>query len=442
MNTYRRNGKVLGLALGIAIATTACGKPQQEQSSVPPPIAVETQGLTSTRVSDSSEYLGRIEAANRVNLAPRVEGRIVAISVREGEAVKQGQTIVQLQPNREEAQMNAAMSQVSISQADLVDSQAQVRAAEAEVAQAQAQVGQREADLKEQAAAVALAKTNIERAKFLVSEGAESTQYLDDRTQELDSAIAREEALKQALNASQKGLTAAQANVRAAIANVDRQKATLNQAQAQANVASENLAFNRIVAPVDGIIGDIIPKVGDYVDAGDLITTLVSNDDLVVNIGVPIADRSLLKPGLPVEVVSQRGSEPVRGSISFISPNATQQSILVKANIPNNGQLQDEQSVLTRIIWQQKPGLLVPTTAISRIAGENFVFVAEEVEQDGEVQLVAKQKRVELGDIQGQSYQVQSGLEPGDVLITSGIINLTDGAPITDSQQAATSEIE
>ena len=51
---------------------------------------------------------------------------------------------------------------------------------------------------------------------------------------------------------------------------------------------------------------------------------------------------------------------------------------------------------------------------------------------------MAKQKVIQLGDIQGQSYQVLSGLEPGDLLITSGILNLTDGVPVTNEPQPET----
>lgn len=435
INTYSPDSKLLGVTLTLIVALTACGKPQQEQAAVAPQvIAVETENLVTTKVSESSEFLGRIEAENRVNLAPRVDGRILSITVQEGDRVQKGQQIVQLQQNREQAEVNAAISEVSITQADLVNAEAQVKAAEAEVARAEAEVGQAQADLRRQDSTVALAKTNIERAKFLVKEGAESKQFFDDRTQALDSAIAERDAISKALEASQRGLVAAQEGVKAAIANVDRQKATLSQAEANVGVASENLDFNRITSPIDGIVGNIEPEVGDYLEAGDSITTITSNENLTINIGVPIEQANLLRTGLSVAVLGNREEEPVMGKISFISPTTTQQSILVKATVPNNGRLQDEQSVLSRVIWSEKPGVLVPSTAISRIAGQNFVFVAEEAEQNGEKALVAKQKVVQLGAIEGQSYQVISGLEPGEQLITTGILNLTDGASVSNEQ--------
>lgn len=430
--------------MGFMVTLSACGNEQAQQPQeemAPQAIPVATKSLESSQVLKSSEFLGRIEATERVNLAPRVDGRITSIAVKEGDRVSKGQVIAQLQQTREQAEVDAAVSQVNIIQAELANAQAQVKAAEAQVAQAQAEVGQSEADLRRQKSEVSLAETNIKRAQFLVGEGAESTQFLDDRTQALDSALAQRDALKQALNASNKALIAAQEEVRAARANVDRQKATLNQAIANVGVASENLGFNSITAPIDGIVGNIIPKVGDYVEAGNEITTITSNDDLTVNIAIPIDEADRLEIGLPVEVTNSIDGEPVIGKITFISPTTTQQSILVKASVPNNGQLQDEQAVLANVIWSEQPGVLVPTTAISRIAGQSFIFVAQQTEQDGETNLVAKQKLVELGDIQGQEYQVISGLQPGDRLITSGIINLTDGVPIAVEQQTANQQI-
>ena len=430
-----------GIALTFVIGITACGKQEQQQSWESPTISVETQSLTISNLEESSEFLGNLEAKNKVTLAPRVEGRIVQIAVQEGDRVKKGQLIVQLQQTREEAEVNASISDVNISQANLTNAQAQVKTAEAEVARIEAQVEQSKADLRRQEAEVSLAKANIERAKFLVKEGAASQQSLDDRTRDLEAAIAQREALKQALNANNKALIAAKERVSAALANVEREKAALTQAQARVRVASENLGFNRIVSPIDGIISNIIPKTGDYLEAGDTITTITQNDQLELNISIPIEQASKLKFGLPVAILDNQGNTKVKGNISFISPtvNSTQQSILAKATFPNKDNLQDQQFVRAKVIWSENPGVLIPTTAISRIAGQNFVFVAEEIEQNGEATLVAKQKPVELGNIQGQAYQVISGVEPGDKLIVSGILNLSDGVPVVSEQLSVNS---
>ena len=116
------------------------------------------------------------------------------------------------------------------------------------------------------------------------------------------------------------------------------------------------------------------------------------------------------------------------------------QAILVKAVFNNDRRLRDDSFARARIIWSEQTGVLIPTEAVSRIAGKSFVFVAQEADQeDGSTALVAKQRLVELGAIQGQSYQVISGLSSGDKLITSGILNLADDTPI--SAESVTSQV-
>jgi hypothetical protein len=64
---------------------------------------------------------------------------------------------------------------------------------------------------------------------------------------------------------------------------------------------------------------------------------------------------------------------------------------------------------------------------VSRLDGQNFVYVAQ---TQGQSQLIARQKSVKLGFLQGNNYQVIEGLQPGEKLIVSNIANLSNGAAI------------
>ena len=68
-----------------------------------------------------------------------------------------------------------------------------------------------------------------------------------------------------------------------------------------------------------------------------------------------------------------------------------------------------------------------PVLAVSRVNGQYFAFFAEG--KDGS--MVAHQRQLQLGDIVGNDYVVESGMKPGDKLITSGLQFLADGAPVT-----------
>jgi multidrug efflux pump subunit AcrA (membrane-fusion protein) len=144
-----------------------------------------------------------------------------------------------------------------------------------------------------------------------------------------------------------------------------------------------------------------------------------------------------------VELLDASGKSISTGKVSFIAPNATadSQTILSKANFANtNGQLLNGQSVQAKTIWNKRSGILIPVTAVSRLGGKTFVFVAEAGKQspDGKSSLVARQQPVELRSIpqgggyanEGNNYQVIQGLKQGEKIVTSGLLSLTNGAAI------------
>ena len=430
---------VFGASL-LFLVLTGCGKQQPEAQTPPPAVLVEVKDIDDGNLKLSSEFVGSLEAKQRVALAPRVDGRILSIAVQEGDAVKQGDLIVQLQLGREQGEVEAAQSEVSIQKANVSNAEAELRAAEAEVASAEANVEQSRADLREQQAELDLARTNMDRTKFLVEQGAQSQQVLDDRTRDINAAEAQTDALKAALNSSQKALSAAQERVASARSAIAGQQAALKQAESRVGIATENLDFNRLTAPIDGVVGNIQPKVGDYVESGEQVTSITQDETLELNVGVHLEQANRLKLGLPVEIIDRQGEALAEGQINFISPRTdrSSQAVLVKAAFNNTGRLKDDSFARARIIWSSETGVLIPTEAVSRIAGKSFVFVAVEKEQeDGSTALIAEQRPVELGAIQGQAYQVVSGVESGDRLITSGILNLADGTPIELGEETA-----
>ena len=67
-----------------------------------------------------------------------------------------------------------------------------------------------------------------------------------------------------------------------------------------------------------------------------------------------------------------------------------------------------------------------------RIAGEAFVYVAEKLNSTTATsQLVAKQKKVKLGEIRGNQYEVIEGLQPGEKVVVSKLLNIQDGDIVT-----------
>jgi len=224
---------------------------------------------------------------------------------------------------------------------------------------------------------------------------------------------------------------------------VEQFEAQLRSAEAQLKALDEQikqqrsqLAYYRVMAPIAGTVGDIQVNVGDRVTRSTVLTTVDENDTLEVYINVPVPQAPQLKLGLPVRLVDDRGQILATNRITFISPNVdtATQSVLAKAQlIDGRGQFRSDQFVRARIVWATAPGLTIPVTAVSRINAQFFAFVAEKNDKG----MQARQKPVQLGEIIGNDYVVQSGLVPGEQLIVSGLQKIRDGAPVMPAPPAA-----
>ncbi|MGF1521847.1 MAG: efflux RND transporter periplasmic adaptor subunit [Leptolyngbyaceae cyanobacterium] len=388
------------------------------QMGFPPAAAVTLEPVQSGRVQERSEFLGDLEAQTGVVLQPEVSGRVAQVFVAAGDRVDPGTPIVLISPDRTQAEVNAAQASVSAAQAASGSAAASLRSLEA-----------REAELR---AELALRREEFERTRRLATEGALSEQDLDFAQRDLDVAAA--------------AAASAAEDVEAANASLRQSEATLTQAEANQAAAQENLLDRTVTAPIAGTVGDIQPKLGDYVTPSDVITNITENATLELDLEVPIEQRDQLRLGLPVELIGTDGEEILAsGSITFISPqiNADTQTVLIKAQFNNpQGRLQDAQKVEARLIWSEQTGVLVPTSAITRLGGQTFVYVAEDGNSDElpapeamppgmpVPEQVARLRPVQLGNIQGNNYEVLSGVEPGETIVVSGILNLQDGTPI------------
>jgi RND family efflux transporter MFP subunit len=439
----------------------------------PMAIPVKLATVQAGTVQESSVFVGTLEAPRFVAIKPQIEGRVSQIFIKEGTRVQQGQVIISLQSDDIQAllqQRKAALEQASanlaelkagtrpeqIAQAQATLNQAQARLQDAqtgaqpqEIAQAIAQIESARSDLD-------LAKSRAKRYEQLRVDGAVSQDALEGYVKQQRSAeaalVVAQKRLEQLRKSRGSDISALSATVEQQKQNLRQQqngprkeeiaiaRSQVTQAAAQVRGAEVQLQYAKVLAPFTGIVGNIPVKVGEYVSKGDKLTTLTKNDSFDLNLFVPVNRSRQLRLGLPVQLLDGKGKTVARGRVSFISPDATSdsQTILAKATFANSeGQLLNRQSVQAKTIWNERPGILIPVTAVSRVGGKNFVFVAQASEQPkpGSPPLVAEQKPIELGAIEGSNYQVLQGLKPGDKIVVSGLLNLRNGVPIMSAPE-------
>lgn len=206
-------------------------------------------------------------------------------------------------------------------------------------------------------------------------------------------------------------------------------KATYEAQVAARKSAQQQLAYYHISAPFTGIVGDVPVHVGDYVSPTTVLTTVDDNTQLEAYIYIPADRASQVRVGLPVNITDAAGNVLEKTSIYFVSPQVDNQlqAILAKAKVHTKPDvLRNAQLVRASVIWSTAPAPTVPVLAVTQIGGQPFVFVAKN--QNGHY--VAHQIAVTLGETIGNSYEIKSGLQPGDKVILSGLQFLVDGAPV------------
>jgi RND family efflux transporter MFP subunit len=266
----------------------------------------------------------------------------------------------------------------------------------------QAAVSSQEAERAARDAAVAYARQQAQRASELFTAGAISQQEKEQ---------------------AETALRTAEANLRALSAQVQQEQVQLR--------------YFTVTAPTSGIVGDVPVRVGNQVATQTVLTTIDQNEALEVYVPVPIERAGALRKGLPIQILGNDGAANLGTTVvDFISPRVDDQtqSVLVKGQVHNSsGALRSAQYVRARIVWKTGEGLVVPVTAVLRINGQFFAFVAEDVGG----KLTAKQRAIKVGQIAGDSYPVLEGIKPGERIVVSGVQKLADGAPIQPTADAA-----
>lgn len=258
----------------------------------------------------------------------------------------------------------------------------------------QATVGSQEASRASKEANLRYASQQLDRVKKLSADGVVSKQDLDQAQSAYDAA-----------------------------------NADLHALDAQVREQQVQLQYYHVKAPTTGIVGDIPVHVGDRVSPTSVLTTVDQPGDLEAYVDIPVEKSPQLSMGKPVEIIDSENNVIAESRITFISPqvNDQTQTILIKARINQSKvRLRTAQFARARIVWGTRKQVLIPVLAVSRINGQFFGFVAE---GNGN-QLVAKQRRLQLGDLVGNEYVVLQGINPGEKIITSGLQFLADGAPV------------
>ena len=215
---------------------------------------------------------GRIEATD-IDIAAKLAGRIEKIFVGEGDFVRAGQLLVQMQTDTLEAQLNEARAQRDMDVHEVNASEAQVIAKESEKAAAIATVGVKEANLDG-------AHRRLVRTEELTKEKVTAPQTLDDDR-------ASEHAADAAVKAAQADVAAAQAAIEAARASSVKAKSAVTSAEASIARIEADIRDSALKAPRDGRIQYKVAQEREVLSAGGKVLNMVDLADVYITLFLP-----------------------------------------------------------------------------------------------------------------------------------------------------------
>ena len=247
---------------------------------------------------------GRIEAP-LVDLAPKVAGRVVEITVKEGDRVKAGDLLIRLDLGETALDVERNRHGVASAQARLQD---------LAVGSRQAEVAAAEAEVEDRRAAVDLATRETERQQFLLSKEAGAERDYDRAKTELDRALAAVRISEERLALTREGFR--QWQTAEARSEVQRAQTQLRQSEV---VARES----EVRAPADGIVTHRMVEPGQLLAAGQTGITLALTNRLYVRTFVPETKLGLVRHGLAAEViVDAHPGKSFKAIVTEIAPDA------------------------------------------------------------------------------------------------------------------------
>jgi multidrug efflux system membrane fusion protein len=203
--------------------------------------------------------------------------------------------------------------------------------------------------------------------------------------------------------------------------------AQYDQARATEKQTAARLYQKTIRAPFAGEIGIRRVNLGQYVNAGDPIATLVSLDPLYVDFTLPQQDLAQLAVGGQVRVRADAfPGRTFAARINAIDPmvGADTRNVSIQATLSNpGGLLRPGMYVTAAVELPPRPNaIVVPATAVNPSASGDTVYVVRQ----GKAELTP----VTTGEHVGTRIVVESGLAAGDVVIADGQLRVQPGAPV------------
>lgn len=254
--------------------------------------------------------------ADAVAVSPKVGGYVAELYVTDNQDVKAGQPLLKIDPRDYQAQAEQFRAQVGVAAANAEGVRAQIREQQASIDQARAQ-------LTAAQSALSFARTQVSRYAPLASTGAETGEKLAQLRDQEHQAAAQ-------VASAQAALTTAQRRIGTLQAQIGQAQSQGKAAEAQLDAANVNLGATIVRASVNGRIGDKSAQLGQFVQPGTRLMSVVPVDKIYIEANFKETQMGLMRAGQPVRVKADALSGvEIIGHVESLSPGTGAQFSLI-----------------------------------------------------------------------------------------------------------------
>jgi membrane fusion protein (multidrug efflux system) len=370
-------GTVFGLC---ALLVAGCTKEAEAPQRPPPVVSVIT--VAPTPIPYVATFVAQTESSRQVDIVARVSGFLDKIAYPEGELVKEGQLLFQLDQKPFEAQLDAARGEVLAQQARFTTAEA-----------------------------------TLKRVKPLAQQNAMSQADLDKAQGEYDAS--RAAVFSAQAKFKQAELNLGYTTIKSPVTGYSGKALQRQGAYINAVGDSAKLSYVAAVEPMwvnFSMSQNQLAQIRDLVQKGQLVAP--KNQDFEVEL-----------------VLSDGKVYPSTGKINFADPTFSQDtgSFQVRAVLPNpKRELRPGMFVTANVKGGTRPNaVIVPQLAVQQGAKGHVVYV---VKEDG----TAEVRPVVVGDYSGEKgILIASGLQAGDKVVVEGALRVVPGQPVKIGEPTA-----
>lgn len=381
-----------------ALFAAACEKKQEAATEKPAAVSgVQTEVINTSATSDYYEAVGTVRAKTSTVLSAKIVGSITALHAREGDRVRAGQTLIEIDNRDARTQVSRAQAGVREAQTGTDEVDKNIRAAESAKAAAEANK--------------ALAESTLKRYQVLRERKSVSPQEFDEIETKYKVAVVeveRAERMRQSLMARKNMV----------LARIDSAKADVAVAQVQ-------VGFARITSPINGVVIAKHAEVGSLAAPG---TPLLTIEDSNYRLEAAVEEsqlRNIRLGATALVTIDALGQEEMSGRVVEIVPTAdpASRSYTVKIDLAGKSLLRSGLFGKARFVSGEREVSAIPNKAIVQRGQLSYVYV---VDASG----IARMRLLTLGKQTGERVEVLSGLSNGERIVSDGTTLNREGVKV------------